>query len=464
MQYYQEKFNTNHQLKSISDLTLEITSESIIYKGDFFMEFKKDTIPYGVTFVHELDVNKNTGDFTIRYNIINKKNIGGTFKNNTVIKKNNFDMLSNLAEMGFYRGEKRRNFWGVKYNKALFGIFNAIKDDIQKEFVGTYLENKDYWGSSNENALYNIIVDYHLYKKNIKGHNNVYKSIMNVYPKKLWLKRNDNKFLPAVLDEHGIKSKYFIKELSNVEECGKPSVNIRSLIYLCTLFGQNYIDYIRKIDWKTISAGYFVKTKKHICRNENEKRALIRAFNSHPKDAPRTNDVLDSIYSLFEVRSFLEENGHTNLKINFKCIEDVKAQLEVWLMMKKHLTLGYMLLYKMPEYFIRDIEIPIEYNNKTYRPKILLSDNDFCIEGMIMKNCMGKQFIHGSIHIFMAISTGKKRINIRYQNGIPIMSYGKANSPVPEDTFKEVMNILNNKMLKYKDLTWTREKRHISQK
>jgi hypothetical protein len=366
--------------------------------------------------------------------------------------------------MGFYRGEKRKNFWGVKYNKSLLALYDAIRNDLQQEFVESYLESKDYWKSPVENALYDLIVDYHLFKKGIKGHDNVYRNIKNVFPKKKWLTKNDNKFLPAILDEHRIKSKFFIKELSNVIKCG-PTVNLKALIYLCNLFGENYIDYIRQIDWKYIcSVYYFSKTKKHVCRNEHEKRALVKAFNTREKTnepASRINDILESIYSLFEARIFLEENGYKNLKINFKCKEDVKAQLEVWVMLKKHLTLGYMLFYNLPEHIKNEIEMPIEWNDKSYRPKVLLSDNDFCVEGLIMKNCMGKQFIHGSFCLFIALSTGKKRINIQYQGGFPMMSYGKANSPVPDDIFKEVLRILNRRMLKYKDLTWKREKRFI---
>mgnify|MGYP003704568665 CR=1 FL=1 len=54
-----------------------------------------------------------------------------------------------------------------------------------------------------QKTIYEILIDYHLDKKNIKGHNNVYFDIQNNYPKKKWLNQNDNKFLPAILDSYG---------------------------------------------------------------------------------------------------------------------------------------------------------------------------------------------------------------------------------------------------------------------
>jgi len=366
--------------------------------------------------------------------------------------------------MGFYRGEKRKDFWGVKYNRVVVDIFNEIKDDLQKEFRGIFLENKEYGNSSVVNGLYDLIVDYHLFKKGIKGHNNVYNNIKDAYPKKKWLKLNDNKFLPAILDEYGIKSKYLIKELSNIGTPLQSSVNIRALIYLCSLFGKNYTDYIKRIHWQALTARHFTRTKIHVCKNEHEKKSLVKAFNNYARsdgNEIKINNTLELIYDLFETRYFLENEGYEKLKIKFHVHEDIRSQLEIWHLMKKHFTLGYMLRYKIPEYIINDIEKPIEINGNIYRPKVLLSDNDFCVEGMIMKNCMGKQFSHGAIFLFVALSKGTKRIDIEYRRGVINISYAKANSPVPGQLFNDAINILNKRLLKYKDMTWTKEKYYI---
>ena len=82
--------------------------------------------------------------------------------------------------------------------------------------------------------------------KGIKGHDGVYDDIQTEYPKKKWLIKNDYKFLPSILDSYGIKSKYLIGELN---KNFSRKIQIGSLNYLCKLFGENYIDYLKQINW-----------------------------------------------------------------------------------------------------------------------------------------------------------------------------------------------------------------------
>jgi hypothetical protein len=75
--------------------------------------------------------------------------------------------------------------------------------------------------------------------KGIKAHDNIYYDIQNEYPKKKWLEKNDYKYLPAILESYGIKSKYLIAILnkSNV------NVSISALNYISKLFGENHLEY-----------------------------------------------------------------------------------------------------------------------------------------------------------------------------------------------------------------------------
>jgi len=471
MQYHQEKYNSGKKLKSTADLSVDIEKDSVIYRGIFYMDFKKGEQSDGVTFKHELYINKLNGEFVITYEIINKRNPRrGRLRSNSWVKKNNFSKLENLTHMGFYRGEKRKNFWGVKYERKIGEIFQEIKNDLQKEMVLPYLKDKSYYKPV-QNKLYDLIVDYHLFKKNIKGHNNVYIDIQHIFPKRKWLKLNNNKFLPAILDEYGIKSKYLIKELSirehSVHIMANKPVNIRGVIYLCKLFGDNYIDHIKKFDWKEISRVSFNKRKKHSCKNETEKRALIDVFNQHTKEdstivrgadqPPKVHNMLLSLYKLIEVRDLLESQGYV-LKLTLRTPDDVELLLPYWMVIKKSAKVGHVLRYKIPEEVLDDIQTPIIIKKEKFQPRVLLSENDFSLEGVEMKNCMARQFIHGTIHIYISLSCGNKKIDLQYQKGKLQQSYGKANSPVPMDIFGEALEILNQKMLKYTTLTWEKEK------
>jgi len=471
MRYYQEKLNVGKQLKSTADMTIEIDENSIIYRGIFYVDFKRNDKPDGVTFKHELYVNKHNGDFLVSYEILNKRSGRSRVKTNSWIKKNSFDKLQNLTQMGFYKGEKRRGFWGVKYERKTSEFFEEIKRSLQSEMNSDYLKNKTYYKPT-VNRLYDLLVDYHLYKKGIKGHDNVYNCIQTVYPKKKWLKLNDNKFLPAILDEHGIKSKYLIKELSikeppiHMNELGSNGINIRGLIYLCTLFGENHIDYIKKFDWTQIANMPFTKTKKHMCKTESEKNALVEVFNKHVKrgvsfgnvnDPPRVHNILLTLHKLIEVRNLLEEQGYV-LKLKIKTPDDIELLLPYWMVIKKSTHGGFVIKYKIPQEIIDDIQNPITLPGKTFHPRVLLSDLDFSLEGLEMKNCMAKQFLHGAIYIYISLSYGKTKINLQYQKGILIRSHGKANSSVPTEIFGVAIMKLNERMEKHDTLKWEREK------
>lgn len=460
MQYQQEKYVQKNKLNSICTLDLNIYPDRIEYKGAFYMEFKRWTVPYGVTFIHEIILNKKNGDFNIRYQIINEKFNDAPYKNKLCKRKNNFERLQTLVRHGFYLGEKNKGYWGKKYEIAVRLFFNQIKDDLQKQFTDTYFSNKLY----DFKDLFELIVDFHLYKKNIKAHNNVYNIIEDIYPKKNWLKSNNNKFLPAILDEHGIKSKYLIKILSSPTKNNIKNINIQTLIFVCNLFGENYIDYIKQFNWIELSNTFFRQPKKFVCKNESEKKIILRIFKAQDKEEPvRVFTTLEYIYQLFNTREFLEKNGYENLKLDLKKPEDIGYLLDYWVLLKKQITTGFIEKYIFPSDILHEIESPIIVGDKTFLPKILSSSEDFCIEGKRMKNCMSRQFGLGIIQIFMSLSYEKKRVDLQYQRGKLNMAYGKANTPVPKEIFGKAIEILTSRMLKYKDVKWEKKKYNIIQ-
>lgn len=360
-----------------------------------------------------------------------------------------------------YRGVQN----SMKFDRKTSEFFNEIKNDLQSEMNLPHLKDKTYYKPM-VNKLYDLLVDYHLYKKEIRGHDNVYQTIQLIYPKKKWLKINNNKFLPAILDEFGIKSKYLIKELSIKDKPGN-SVNLRGVIYLCKLFGDNYIDYIKKFDWvKICRHGNFNKKKSHLCKTETEKSALVNIFNIQVRsfntdiavnERPRIHNILLSLYKLIEVRDLLEERGYV-LKLTLKTPDDIDLLLPYWDVIKKSALVGHVLKYTIPQEVIDDIQRPIVGFKNTAHPRVLLTDNDFSLEGYDMKNCMAKQFTHGAIYIYISLVIGKRKVDLQYQRGKLQQSYAKANSPVPMDVFGGAITELSARMMKYSTLKWEKEK------
>jgi hypothetical protein len=452
--YTQEKTDRKHKTLNVCDLKLHRNNELIEFTSYFNFDYNRYEVKQNITFQHGLVFNILNGDFTTSYRIINGGLIEDKlFRNTYRHKKNNFKMLFDLTEYGFDRGEKRYNYWGVKFTRAkedLLKIFyNQIKDCFRSDFILEKLTKGEY----TINHFYDMIVDLHLEMKGIKGHNGIYYDIQHEYPKKKWLIKNDYKFLPAVLDSYGIKSKYLIGELNKIED---KSINISSLNYLCKLFGNNYIDYLRRIKWYHHCYDSSPNKKTHELKNESEKNSLVSVINKWEKDTIKSDSLIYMLNKLFSIRELLEERG-LNLKFKAKNDHEFENLLEIWSGFKIHLSRGYKMKYQLPDDVIDDLEEEFTIGDNVFKPKLILTEEDFRMEGYSMKNCMSKQFPHGAIYIFVSLQNKRKKINLQYRKGQLVQSYGKANTPVPE-LFNEATQFLTNKFKKYMNLEWKKEK------
>ena len=454
--YSQQKKDKNRKRdESISECLIRLHkhNDELTYEGIFDFDYDRYGTPRHVTFEHNLIVNLITGDVSVKYEIKNNVNIDEKiFRSTDQNKKNDFKLLFDLIENGIARGEKRRGYWGVKYERSVDKICDIFIQQIQPKFKSQFLKDKDYKLKPFYNTIYDMLVDYHLDIKGIKGHNAVYYDIKNDYPKKKWLDKNDNKFLPAVLDYYGIKSKYLIKELSqNVRQ-----IQISTLNYFCKLFGDNHVEYLKKFIWEIHCYDTPPNKKLHYLKNESEKDFLVKVINDWEIDTIKTDSLIYTLNKLFSIRDLLEQRG-VNLK--FKAKNDIEFDniMETWSGLKLHFARGYKVRYLIPEDFVKEMEEDIVIGELVFKPKLLLTEDDFRIEGFNMKNCMSKQFAHGVVYIFASLQHKRKRINLQYRKGNLIQSYGKANTPVIE-IFEEATNILTSRFKKYPTIEWKKDK------
>ena len=452
--HYQEKKETKSNSKSICDLKVFGDDNKIIYTSLYHFDYQRYGSNKSVTFEHMLDIDINNGDLQVTYKILNENLTDDKmFRNSTRIKKNDFKLLLDLTENGFERGEKRIRYWGVKYARCTEQILEIIYEKIKDKFNSDYTKNKILKGDYQVNFLYDMLVDFHLNLKGIKGHNNVYFDIQNDYPKKKWLQKNDNKFLPAVLDSYGIKSKYLISSLNKTLE--RPT-HLGSLNYLCKLFGENYVEYLKKIPWELHCYDIPPNNKIHELKNDSEKNCMVKIINNWETESIKTDSLVYSLNKLFVIRDLLESRGVV-LKFKAKNDNEFENHMESWSGIKFHFARGYKVRYDLPIEFINDIEQEIKIGNNIFKPKVLMNEDEFRLEGYNMKNCMSKQFQHGSLYIFVALQHKRKRINLQYRKGKLVQSYGKANTPVLP-IFNDATDILNDRFSKYINLEWKKEK------
>ena len=359
--HYQEKKETKSNSKSICDLKLFGDDTKLIYTSLYHFNYQRYGSNKNVTFEHMLDIDINSGDLQVTYKIINENLTDDKmFRNSTRIKKNDFKLLLDLTENGFERGEKRIGYWGVKYTRCTEQILNIICEKIKHKFNSDYTKNKILKGEYQVNFLYDMLVDFHLNVKGIKGHNNVYFDIQNDYPKKKWLVKNDYKFLPSVLDSYGIKSKYLIGELNKLS--GKP-INISTLNYICKLFGSEYLDYLKKIKWENHCYDLMPNKKLHELKNDSEKSCMVSVINKWETETLKSDSFVYSINRLLSIREVLKEKG-VDLRFKARNDHDFENMMEQWSSIKLHFARGYKVKYVMPDEFIETIEQEIEIGDE----------------------------------------------------------------------------------------------------
>lgn len=417
-------------------------------------------VEYGHTFSFDLI----KGDFWISKNSTTKGWFGERESNSSKGGprrfKNDFKNLPSLTTDAFFKGCKSEGAWGVRFKNKMDSAYDLIKTIVQPRIETDYLKTKSYHRVQID-PLFDLIVDYHLDKKNIKGHDLIYLDIQEDYPKEKFLKLNDRKFIPSVLDSYGIKNKQFISSLNNNGE-GMPII-IKTLNYFCKMFGDNYIDYMNKIDWHLHCYKSPPNNKVHVLKNETEKKNMVKVINRWEDEGLRvrsslSNDgtLIRSLYTLLDLRERIEKKG-IELKFTSTNDNEIDEIYEEWSGLKRYLSRGYKLKFQFPTEFVDFIQRDILIGDVVYKPLILKREEEFKIEGHIMKNCMANQFNHGSISIFISLRKGKRWVDVQYNNGVNKMCYGKANSPIPKD-FVSAVDVLSKRMRKFKDVKWTKEK------
>jgi hypothetical protein len=421
-------------------------------RGAFTLNYDLYNKPRHIVFHHTIEINMKSGDIETLYEIENvnltKDNL---YRNCHKRKKNDFKQLLESIEGGFVKGEKRKNFWGVKYDREIESIFIKLMDILRGKFKSPFYKSKTTHGASYNN-LFEIIVDFHLDMKGIKAHDNIYNDIQFEYPKKKWLELNEYKFLPAVLDSYGLKSKYLTKELNVANR----NVQIKTINYFSKLFGDDYTNYLKKIPWQQYAYDMPPNKRTHTLKNEYEKECMVNVIINWEKQNIKVDNLITTLNRLLTVRKDLEDRG-VELKFKAKNDNDFDTLMEIWFGYKKYLSRGFKLRYNFPMNFVKTIETPIHIDDSVYYLKVLKSEEDFMMEGYKMKNCMAKQFIHGVSYTYITLRQNRTSINLQYRKGALVQSFGKANTPT-KDKFGLAIEELNKRFANYPEVFGIKEK------
>jgi hypothetical protein len=413
--YYNEPF---------SDILVVILERSIIRRGDKVTiktnkytkhrgfnckYFKANKFSTSVTF----DMIK--GDFLLVTSAGKdkcRKKLKPTFR------KNSFNHLLNFIKspdgpFRFLRNHMGKNnglykelyyaFDDKQFNQSLYSVFNRM---ITYPTDGTLFRD----------LFYDEVMRWFINTKKIKTPNEYRDLILRYYPTEKYLKKNDRKLVASILDVFQIKSKITIKLLHE-----RPNIDLRSLIKLCYLFGDQYQKYIGSIGFNMFGVmstindlpSSSLRMMESTCSdyknhgydiNDIEKENLLKVLTSEPKNGSIINEnftglIVDHFRMLNRIREY-----DPNIRMRANNITKFHSEHNELSKIISAIKKGWVIQYFYPEETIRQIQQPIKVFKSidigpdlkgtdmddyiTITPHVLTREEEYIEEGKFMHHCV----------------------------------------------------------------------------
>jgi hypothetical protein len=413
--YYNEPF---------SDILVVILERSIIRRGDkVTIKTNKYTKHRGFNckyfnankFSTSVTFDMVKGDFllvTSAGKSKDRKKLKPTFRKNSFNHLLNF-MKSPDGPFRFLRNHMGKNnglykqlyyaFDDKQFNEALYLVFNRM---ISCPTDGALFRD----------LFYDEVMRWFINTKKIKTPNEYKDLILRYYPTEKYLKKNDRKLIASILDVFQIKSKITIKLLHE-----RPNIDLKSLIKLCYLFGDQYQKYVGSIGFNMFGVmstindlpSSSLKMMESTCYdyknhgydiNDTEKENLLKVLTSEPKNGSIINEnfmglIVDHFKMLNRIREY-----DPNIRMKANNITKFHTEHNELSKIISAIKKGWVIQYFYPEETIRQIQQPIKVFKSikigptlmgtdmddyiTITPFVLTREEEYIEEGKFMHHCV----------------------------------------------------------------------------
>jgi hypothetical protein len=351
------------------------------------------------------------------------------------------------------RKEFKRNLNDYEFLHKLEETFNLIpkfNQDVKNKFL------------INDESVIKKLVTIFVKIKDIKVPNEYYGLLMNHYPTKPFLKKNENKLISAILDKIGIKSKQTIKLLHL-----NPNMDINRLLKLRSFFGEKEFNkYLGNLDHKIFSlcdnenVDPILFNDKHFYDlTESEKSNLTKLINGYVANH-------DGSAGFGTVNGFFRTlSDHFNMIHSVRELyPDTELRSTIWRTFhQEHLNLsklqriinrGYSTEFIFDERMVKHMEEPILTEKGKFYPIILKKDIEYTEEGSHMHHCVGSYSENENsliISLRHESDLAHERITCEFNtnNQICIQAKHFCNA-LPPDQFTEALSELKSRVLNYK--------------
>ena len=489
--YYNEPF---------SDILVVILERSIIRRGDkVTIKTNKYTKHRGFNCKYFRSNNYTTsvtfdmvkGDFLL---VDGGKH--GKTKSVPRFRKNSFNGLLNFIKSPDGPFRFLRNHMGK--NNGLYKQLYYVFDDKQFTIALYSVFNKMITyptdGALFRDLFYDEVMRWFINTKKIKTPNEYRDLILRYYPTEKYLKKNDRKLIASILDVFQIKSKITIKLLHE-----RPNIDLRSLIRLCYLFGNQYQKYIGSISvdmFGVMGSGMIneipsssLKMMESTCSdyknhgwdiNDTEKENLLKVLISEPERGNTVNEnyiglVVDHFRMLNRIREYdpnIRMKANNRTKFHTEHMELAKIMTQI----KK----GWVIQYFYPEETIRQIQQPIKVFKSidigaglkgtdmddyiSITPFVLTREEEYIEEGRFMHHCVAS-YAETDTSMIISLRTDDEQDRVtcefKISNGTLVQSRHFSNATPPKQ-FEHVIDAVSDLVrlhARFGTLNWLKKDR-----
>jgi PcfJ-like protein len=357
-----------------------------------------------------LTLDLNTGDFYIFLHTKDKK----------IIRKNCFQELSNfLNKKGKYDFLNNESFnleiKEEKFKKKYLGTINndILNYDVLKIFKKELgiMEHIFQKITTPKLDLMQMIIPKFVELKKIKVPNQYEKLLTTYYPHEKYFKKNDRKLIAAILDKYKIKTKSTIKLIHD-----RPTLNIDNLYQVLNILGDNYQNYISKINFN-IKLFIPAEDKSYMANDDNlfspensllklttdrEKNNFIQILNED-KFTNFIGLVQDHIRMINMIKKY-DPTVSFSSKTSYEFNMDHNNFTKILSSIKK----GYYVEYIFHENLVSNIELKMIVDDIPLYPYILKNEYEYHEEGKFMHHCVAT-YVEKKQSIIISIRTEDKQ-------------------------------------------------------
>jgi hypothetical protein len=260
--------------------------------------------------------------------------------------------------------------------------------------------------------------------------------LTHYYPTERYLKKNNRKLVSSVLDRFKAKSKITIKILHLF-----PNTNIRELVILCRLLGEDYPKYIGNINprffYDNNKDETDISVKHYLLEVDDphfreifdvEKENIIKIINDTLDN--NTQDMSHGIVSSIMDHFDMLERSHTiypELRLTSRTMNTFHEEHINLARLAQQIKTGYSIRLVFDDDVIRTIEKPFQISylptiyrvddfvyEKTFKPKLLRTSEEYFEEGSYMHNCVAGYINSSHRSIIVSLRCGSDRVTCEF--------------------------------------------------